>query len=1037
MAKPIETLSIQLKFKDAGSQAVIEKVKGSLKQLQLGASGATPKIKGLRDQILAQGRASINSVSNINAQRTALAALRDEARIGGKNFKQLTEDIKKLDAQLGKTSKKSANMGARRATQTAGAIISGGIFGGPEGALGATGGAVLGGVEGAFAGAAIGAVVGGFRQSLGETAAYAASIDKLKIALEGVAPSTEDYNSALATAGQVTRELNVPQEAAVAGITRLTAAVVGANGPVADAETVFKNVTAAIKATGGNSEDVQGAITAMVQVFSKGKVSAEELSGQLGERLPGAVTLFAKANNMSLQELQDNLKKGTVGLNELMAFVRQLGVEYGDTAKEIAASGAEAGARLTVAINGMRISVGNALKDVGAGFQEGFAEFISDITPTATRLAAKLGETLKNLGPIVKALAKNLDTVAVALAGALGAAGIAAIIAKVIELGGVTKALTAAVGALNLAMLGNPIFLAAMGGAIAVGGIYALTKAISEQADEVERLNRANDQATRVENREYAQGSQEVARELKQALSTKGTARQELRNIEPDIKRLRDTVQKEGGSADTESLAQYELSELVKKQQALLATISAADKSIRKLKPKLATTKELGIRNQQYEDPKAGEDGGDGGKALARRIEQAQRLEARTAARLNLAQSEGRLGRLLARQANERASLQARINKLKEDGFNKEVEEATAAAKTNLESKQKLELEKEVNKIYEAAIKPLDAAIKSIQDKVKFDERYKELLKQGINPERAKAIISIEKAFEKTVEVLDVEIDILKAKVAQGKATQDQIDLLDELIRKRREAEGRKEEGVEGTEGIGKKPTFMEGLDELIEEQKKALQELLDPLKQVKKAADAIGEAFKKSFRGIIDGSMSGRQALASFFQSVADHFADMAAEIAAEAIKLAALQFVKFIIGSFVGGGGGGGSTGPNVDAIGAYMNANGNVFAKNKIVPYAMGGIVNKPTLFQYANGGSGRFGLMGEAGPEAIMPLRRGANGKLGVEASGAGVGNITVNVDASGSSVEGDASEAAQLGKMLGAAVQAELVKQKRPGGLLAS
>ena len=48
MAK-IEALSIQLKFKDAGSQAVIEKVKGSLKRLEIRASGAKPNIKGLRD----------------------------------------------------------------------------------------------------------------------------------------------------------------------------------------------------------------------------------------------------------------------------------------------------------------------------------------------------------------------------------------------------------------------------------------------------------------------------------------------------------------------------------------------------------------------------------------------------------------------------------------------------------------------------------------------------------------------------------------------------------------------------------------------------------------------------------------------------------------------------------------------------------------------------------------------------------------------------------------------------------------------------
>ena len=50
---------------------------------------------------------------------------------------------------------------------------------------------------------------------------------------------------------------------------------------------------------------------------------------------------------------------------------------------------------------------------------------------------------------------------------------------------------------------------------------------------------------------------------------------------------------------------------------------------------------------------------------------------------------------------------------------------------------------------------------------------------------------------------------------------------------------------------------------------------------------------------------------------------------------------------------------------------------------------------------------------------------------------GGANVTVNVDASGSSVEGNADQASQLGKAIGIAVQQELVKQKRPGGLLAS
>ena len=97
-----------------------------------------------------------------------------------------------------------------------------------------------------------------------------------------------------------------------------------------------------------------------------------------------------------------------------------------------------------------------------------------------------------------------------------------------------------------------------------------------------------------------------------------------------------------------------------------------------------------------------------------------------------------------------------------------------------------------------------------------------------------------------------------------------------------------------------------------------------------------------------------------------------------------------------------------------------------------YAYGGVVNKPTIFPMANG----IGLMGEAGAEAILPLRRGSNGKLGVQSTGGNIGNIVVNVDASGSSVEGDQQQGKELGRIIATAIQSELIIQKRPGGLLA-
>jgi len=114
----------------------------------------------------------------------------------------------------------------------------------------------------------------------------------------------------------------------------------------------------------------------------------------------------------------------------------------------------------------------------------------------------------------------------------------------------------------------------------------------------------------------------------------------------------------------------------------------------------------------------------------------------------------------------------------------------------------------------------------------------------------------------------------------------------------------------------------------------------------------------------------------------------------------------------------------------LGLTFNEKGNAFGANGIIPYAKGGIVNKPTIFPFANG----IGLMGEAGAEAILPLKRGRSGNLGVEASGSS-NNIVVNVDASGSAVQGNTADAQALGVAIGAAIQAQLIKEKRPGGLL--
>lgn len=218
---------------------------------------------------------------------------------------------------------------------------------------------------------------------------------------------------------------------------------------------------------------------------------------------------------------------------------------------------------------------------------------------------------------------------------------------------------------------------------------------------------------------------------------------------------------------------------------------------------------------------------------------------------------------------------------------------------------------------------------------------------------------------------------------------------------------------------------------------KDGLQAYID---QIGTMRDAIANLAQTAFKGLEDALVSlvtnGSANFREFARSVLEATSRMI-------IQQLILKTIMSAIGGFGGGGGGlGGVSTKGVPsyalpsgggfAAGGFGFAMGGVFAQNGIQKFARGGVIDKPTVFPFANG----IGLMGEAGPEAIMPLRRGRDGRLGVEAANGGSMNVTVNVDAQGTNVQGDQANSRQLGQAIGAAVQAELIKQKRPGGLLA-
>lgn len=140
---------------------------------------------------------------------------------------------------------------------------------------------------------------------------------------------------------------------------------------------------------------------------------------------------------------------------------------------------------------------------------------------------------------------------------------------------------------------------------------------------------------------------------------------------------------------------------------------------------------------------------------------------------------------------------------------------------------------------------------------------------------------------------------------------------------------------------------------------------------------------FTNAFNGMADGianfALTGKMDFRSFTVSILADLAKMEARIAAS-------KLLGSVLGMFGAGASAGGSTPSGAyssAALSVIPNADGGVYRSAGLSQYS-GSIVNRPTFFAFARGAA----VMGEAGPEAILPLRRGANGKLGVVAAGSG-------------------------------------------------
>ena len=877
-----------------------------------------------RDFVASRRSAPKIEIGSYRALEIKLDTLRDKAN----RIKPDTEAWKRLQRNLKQTEDTMARMEKKRIPrgQRAMGVAKGGAKALGRGLSGAGAAALAGGGIGTTIGSGIGMMVGGplgglagagIGQAVDQMGAMAAkavesynAVERMKRGLAMASVDAADFAESNALVRESSQKLLMPLEKTYKHFSQLRVNTKQFGMSAKETQKILEGTALAVSSTGGSMEDVDGAMRAVVQIFSKGTVQAEELRGQLGERFPGAVVKFAAANKMSMQELQDGLKKGQIGIAEFVNFAKQNYDDYSEFAEQLATAPEYASRRAEIAVEQMSIQIGKSFAPLGLEFQQLFADAMTAINNFMIENKAAIDTFVRDLQIVIRRLSDFAGFVA-KIAGQI-AGFLAPAIDMMRELLGLKGAneFTAKAQALDVQ-------------------IAALE----------EKKSKATDNRTR--------------NNLGQRLNT-------LRN------------QRNKALTDAENAAADET------QQAVNRTTDAAtgDK-----------TYSFGGAPDNPLDPnfKSGGNATGGGK---QRVDMTQKM----------------------------ATLQERIRKIKmgiakEDGTGNQLLLMRAEAEADIlaiNEKQMLPREKA-------------AAIAEIKNQLTIDE-IEFIKRQGA--ELAKNILLEEERKDAIAQAL------FDQKVASGEISEQEAAIaafVNQQLEDRKEflkLKPTKEqlEEFDSSQGEAKGNFAAPGT---LKAKMKDLESEMETMTKFDtmaiKTADTFEQEFGSAISSVIQGTSSMKDALGNMFANMSKMFADMVAQMIA---KWATLQLIKGL-GSMFGGG------------VGIDAKANGGVFSggfvpfkPGAITPFANGGIVKGPTL-----------GLVGEGKyNEAVVPLPDGK--KIPVEMGKSAGGNVSssvvVNINNSGDSDSSTSgSQGNQLAKGIEGAVKDVIMREMRPGGMIAN
>lgn len=325
-----------------------------------------------------------------------------------------------------------------------------------------------------------------FQRFLRETTDAVTGLQRIESALTVATGGVREGAQAFAFVREEADRLGLSLRTSSEGYAQLAAA---ARGTAIEGETtreLFLGAAEASTALGLSAEQTGGIIFALQQIMSKGVVSAEEIRRQLGDRLPGAFQIAARAIGVTTEELNSLLEQGQLfSADFLPQFARQLRSEFGDQA----AANTE---NLVARLNRLETASFDVLNAVGRG---GLTDAIGDLADKISEagdeaegfgeeLGGNLAFILRALGETALFLARNLDLITAAAAAFIATR----IVRYVLDLVVASRAAIAVAGGLGKALSANWVTLAATGIGAIVGVITLLAQRTTEADERVDDL---------------------------------------------------------------------------------------------------------------------------------------------------------------------------------------------------------------------------------------------------------------------------------------------------------------------------------------------------------------------------------------------------------------------------------------------------------------------------------------------------------------------------------------------------------------------